>query len=140
MEKENITPNITFSGTVHQVSTGDNATLIYNANAISEDAALPDNQTKQEELMPETEALKEFVIDEVKRKDIIDRLLHVYNAHDFAFRVVAELRDEVGRDKAVKQRFIQTLLPFAPNFVEGNSINNIREQINKMLEQHKWPR
>lgn len=139
MEKGNNSP-VTFSGTVHQVATGDHATLIYNANGTEENTNKQVNLSVMEVSVEEEDALKEFIFDDAKRGEVIARLLHVYNAHDLAFQVVSELREEVGRYKAVKQRFIKALLPFAPNFTEGTSINNIREQINKMLETHKWPR
>ncbi len=139
MEKGNNGP-VTFSGTVHQVATGDHATLIYNANGTEENTTGQVNLSIMEVSAEEENALKEFIFDDTKRGEVIARLYHVYNAHDLAFRVVSELREEVGRYKAVKQKFIKTLLPYAPNFTEGASINNIREQINKMLETHKWPR
>ena len=86
--------------------------------------------------------MRQFIADEEKLSEVIDQLRQVCNARDLAFYVVAGLREvkSIDRYKVVKSRFIKALLSFTPLLTKGNSVNNVREQINKMLEAHKWPR
>jgi len=55
---------------------------------------------------------------------------------------VASLSDlpNIDRYVVVKKDFINSLLSFTPNLTHGNSVNNVREQINKMVDQNKWKR
>ena len=130
-------------GTVHQVATGDHATLVYRAPREEELlAASVDTPLGSVELSEEANTLRQFIADEEKLSEVIDQLRQVCNVRELAFYVVAGLREvkSIDRYKVVKSRFIKALLSFTPLLTKGNSVNNVREQINKMLEAHKWPR
>lgn len=128
-------------GTIYQYSSGDNATLVLNGPV---DTVRP-AETAGRDLSccsEQEQALAVYVPDAVRRAVVIGRLAQVRSARDLAFKVVATLHEEpcIDRYVVVKKEFIDTLMPFAVNFTEGTSTNNIREQINKMLEQNKWRR
>ncbi|MDO4180707.1 MAG: hypothetical protein Q4D36_05395 [Bacteroidales bacterium] len=128
-------------GTIYQYNTGNDVTLVFNGQ--------PDRSHRSEETLasrlpgsPQEQALAVYLPDGNRRAAVMEQLLQIRSARDLAFKVVAFLDDVSGIDRyvVVKKEFIETLMPFAVNFTQGNSVNNVREQINKMLEQNKWKR
>ena len=125
-------------GTIHQLSTGDHATLIYN-NKEEKDGTVSEEKLS---CSPEEQALAVYLQEASRREAVIAQLALVTTAREIAFKVVASLSDlpNIDRYVVVKKDFINSLLSFTPNLTHGNYFNNVREQINKMVDQNKWKR
>lgn len=141
MEEKSINQFNNF-GTIHQFNAGANATLIYNGEESVRSARQMDScdETTSPPSLDAIQELALYVHDADRRATIVEQLRRALTARDIAFRVVADMEDLPTIDSyvVVKQKFIQPLLDLAVNVVQGRSINNVREQINKMLMQNKW--
>lgn len=131
-------------GTIHQFNAGANATLIYKDDDPAQNVVRP---ASADDAIPApvsdaVQALACYVHDADRCAAIVEQLRRATSAHDIAFRVVAGMEDLPAVDAyvVVKERFIQPLVDLAENVGQGRSVNNVREQINKMLRQNKWKR
>ena len=65
------------------------------------------------------------------------------NAHELATIVVEGMligEERIRKETVVKGSFIELLQPFATRLVSGNTVDNIRQHINKILTDRKGSR
>lgn len=79
-----------------------------------------------------------YVNDVEKVKEYVRLIGECDTAHALA-GVVGIMLDEntVREDTVVKAAFIEVLLPFATHLTTGGKVDNVRQQINNMLIEHK---
>lgn len=135
-------------GHVDQLNTGDYGTINYYAGPKAE-------EKKRERVVEEARAtdltpgyhmsegeqkLSAFIQDPGRRTGVIRMLERVTTARELAFEVVAHLHDEplLNRKVIVSRPFIEAMLQLAPGIQQGRSVDNVRDQINRMwTEQRK---
>lgn len=90
-----------------------------------------------EEMTDEEFHLSVYVPDKEALKAYIALVGECTTAYELASVVVEMLADEkcgkINKNTVVKAVFIKSLLPFAGRLISGNTVNNIRTQINNML-------
>lgn len=135
-------------GHVDQLNTGDHATFNHYANpkAKEEKVEAEVEEAQATDLTPDyymsdgEQKLSAFIQDPGRRAGVIRMLKRVTTARELAFEVVAHLHDEplLNQKVIVSRPFIEAMLQFAPGIQQGRSVDNVRDQINKMwTEQRK---
>lgn len=91
--------------------------------------------TEDSEYMTDAEIHLSVYVPDVKRlKNYVRLIGECISAHELA-AVVEEMlsEDRIDKNVVVKAAFIELLQPFAVRLTSGNSVFNIRQQINNML-------
>lgn len=76
-----------------------------------------------------------YVWDVKRLKEYVHLIGECVSAHELALMVVERMLGEehVQKDTVVKAAFIESLLPFAVRITSGNTVDNVRQQINNAL-------
>ena len=79
-----------------------------------------------------------YISDKVRAREYISQLRQCRQASE-AGGIVATMvdRGDITKEQAVKQAFIEKLVPFLTGMTKGTGIDNLRTQINNALLDHK---
>lgn len=123
---------------IHITINGGTNTIVPNAtkveqhfHGILQEENLQPEETSEEDSIPETERLSIY-INKAELPRYLSMLSECYTATELAKVVVtmAEQEPKLTAEEIVKARFINLLLPHAPQLTKGTSIDNIRQRIN----------
>lgn len=142
MERENLNMNDKpkteikiFGGTNMIAPVATTAIQNFYGDQFAEVALHPEDSEDIDSLSDDECRLFTYVPDVKKVHEYVKLIGECTTAHDLA-GVVGVMLDEprVGKDTVVKGVFIDVLLPFASQLTSGGTVDNVRQQINNMLE------
>lgn len=100
----------------------------------TEDSEGIKNTEDREEMTDAELHLSVYVPDAKRLKNYVRLISECISAHELAAVVEGMLsEDRIDKNVVVKAAFIELLQPFAVRLTSGNSVFNIRQQINNML-------
>lgn len=136
-EKPELMINV-FGGNVQIAPVATTATQILYGGRDTEVAIQPEDSERMECTEEQTEAechLSLYVPDKKRLKNYVKLLGECTHAHEIA-TVVEEMmtnEERLYKEVVVKASFIELLQPFASRVTSGNTVDNIRQQINNLL-------
>lgn len=127
-----------FGGTNIVAPAATTAIQNFYGDQFAEVATLPGDSEGIENLSDDECRLFTYVPDVKKVHEYIKLISECTTAHELA-SVVGIMLDEsfMNKDTVVKGAFIEVLLPFASRLMTGGKVDNVRQQINNMLEKRR---
>lgn len=137
-EKSNIVININ-GGTNMIVPSATSAIQNFYGDRFARVATPKENSASQEdELTQEEQELYKYVHDIDQMRLYAKQISGYLAAHDLA-EIVGNMLDDgyVEKELIVKGVFIRAILPFATSLTSGRKVDNVRVQINNMLDERR---